>query len=130
MQAEGWDFEEDIANEDMEVEVNKEEQEEQRQQEEEALDEEHRNLDKLLKKVRLLSMFWGCESVTSSCTRCSACSVVTGPSQQLMADVLLHGCCCAFCASWAHLCQRELSFERVPESVHRRAEMRRSWTRT
>jgi ribosomal protein S4 len=56
MQAEGWDFEEDIANEDMEVEVNKEEQEEQRQQEEEALDEEHRNLDKLLKKVCLLSM--------------------------------------------------------------------------
>ena len=49
--AEGWDFEEDIANEDFDVEVNKELGEEQRQLEEEALDEERRALDRELKKV-------------------------------------------------------------------------------
>ena len=68
VQEEGWDFEEDIANEDYEGEVNKEEQRAAREQEEADLAEEKVELDRELKKVRLAAAIIHC--VYQLCTAC------------------------------------------------------------
>lgn len=51
MQSEGWDHEEEIANEDLDLEVNKELQREQQRDEEEALEAERLCLERELKQV-------------------------------------------------------------------------------
>lgn len=51
MQAEGgWDFEDDVANNDLEVNVNREEAEDAQEEEEAELEREHEELEKVLKK--------------------------------------------------------------------------------
>lgn len=50
MQAEGWDFEDDIANDDIETNVNREEAEDAQEEEHAELEREHEELEKVLKK--------------------------------------------------------------------------------
>lgn len=50
MQAEGWDFEDDVANNDIEANVNREEAEDAQEEEEAELEREHEELEKILKK--------------------------------------------------------------------------------
>lgn len=50
VQAEGWDFEDDIANDDIEVNVNREEAEDAQEEENAELEREHEELEKVLKK--------------------------------------------------------------------------------
>lgn len=50
MQAEGWDYDEDIANDDLEQEVNKEVMEERKEEEEAELERQHQESEKELKK--------------------------------------------------------------------------------
>lgn len=50
MQAEGWDYDEDVANNDMEAEVNKEVAAERQEEELAELEHEHLELEKVLKK--------------------------------------------------------------------------------
>jgi hypothetical protein len=50
IQAEGWDFEDDIANDDIEVNVNREEAEDAQEEEKAELEREHDELEKVLKK--------------------------------------------------------------------------------
>lgn len=50
MQAEGWDFEDDVANNDIEGNVNREEAVDAQEEEEAELEREHEELEKILKK--------------------------------------------------------------------------------